>query len=88
MAALVSICTKEEQRAMVRFYSAEGVPGAHSFGAVWKQSFASSKCVKWITVFKSGDTNVTDEQRSGCRPQPLQTKTFNESTPWFCTVDG
>jgi hypothetical protein len=49
MAAPLSVCTKEEQRAVIQFLWAEGVPGAEIYRRLLAQygnSFAAAKCVR------------------------------------------
>jgi hypothetical protein len=66
MAVLLSICTKEE-RAVIQFWWAEGVPGAdihHTLSAQYVNNSSPKRCVyKWITMFKNGHTSVTGEER-------------------------
>lgn len=65
MAALRSVRTKEEL-AVTQFLWAEGVPGAeihlslsaqHANGALTQRSMC-----QWITMFKIGRTNISDEE--------------------------
>jgi hypothetical protein len=70
MAAPFSVCTKEEQSAVVRFLWAAGVPGAelHSrLSAQYGNNAALRRSVyEWITMLN--DSGVTDEDQSGRPP--------------------
>jgi hypothetical protein len=58
MAAPFSVCTKEEQRAVIGFLWAEGVPVPEinrRLSAEYKNSaIPKGNVYKWITVFKNG----------------------------------
>jgi hypothetical protein len=65
MAALLSIGTKEEQHAVIRFLWAEGVSGAElhcRLSANMETELYRSKVYEWISMYKNGCTSVTDEQ--------------------------
>jgi len=66
MAALLAVCTKEEQRAVIRFLWSEGVPGAEIHRRLSTQYGDSAllrrSVYEWIEKFKSGRTNVTHEE--------------------------
>jgi hypothetical protein len=68
MAGPLSVSTKEEQRAVIRFLWAEGVPGAEihrRLAAQYGNSALPQRSVhEWIAMFKNGCTSVTDDERS------------------------
>jgi len=78
MAAPLAVCTKEEQRAVIRFLSSEGVPGAEihrRLSTQYRDSALLRRSVyEWIEKFKSGPTNVTHEEGAG----HLSTSTIDE----------
>ena len=64
-------CTKEEQRSVIRFLWAEGVPGAQihlsAVCAQYGDKVLSLRIVyEWTEMFENGRTSVTDAERSGC----------------------
>jgi transposase len=69
MAAPLSDCTIEEQRAVVRFLWAEGVKSVEIRHRMLTQygtrTMNQRKIYEWIQRFKEGKTSVTDESRSG-----------------------
>ena len=64
MAAKLINCTKEEQRSVIRFLWAEGVPGAQihlRMCAQYGGKVLSRRIVYgWIEIFENGRTSVTD----------------------------
>jgi hypothetical protein len=60
------VCTKEEQRAVIRFLWAEGVPGAEMHRKISVQygnSVVSQRMVyEWIERFKNGGTSIKHEE--------------------------
>jgi len=76
VAAPLAVCTKEEQRAAIRFLCSEGVPGAEihrRLSAQYGDSALPRRSVyEWIENFKSGRTNVTHEEGAG-RPSTSTT---------------
>ena len=89
MAAPVAVCTKEEQRAVIRFLWSEGVPGAEIHRRLSTQhgdSALSRRSVyEWIEKFKSGRTNVTHEEGAG-RPSTSTTdEKFSKLDPLIHT---
>ena len=76
MAAPLAVCTKEEQRAVIRFLWSEGVPGAEIHRRLSTQYGDSAlprrSVYEWIEKFKSGRTNVTHEEGAG---RPLTSTT-------------
>ena len=65
MAAVLSVCTKEEQRSVICFLWSGGVSGAKilwRLSAQYGNSVLPQRSVyKWIEKFKNGHTNVTHE---------------------------
>ena len=78
MAALLPVCTKEEQRAVIRFLCSEGVPGAEIHRRLSTQYGDSAlprrSVYEWIKKFKTGRTNMTHEEGAG----RLSTSTTDE----------
>jgi hypothetical protein len=72
MAALLMICSKEEQKAVVWFLWAEGVKGVeihkHLSAQYVNNVLPQHSVYEWIEVFTNGWTNVTDSEHSGCLP--------------------
>ena len=70
MAAKLINCSKEEQRSVIRFLWAEGVPGAQihlRMCAQYGDKVLSCRIVyEWIEMFENGRTSVTDAERFGC----------------------
>ena len=65
MAAPLALCTKEEQRAVIRYLCSEGVPGTEIHRRLSTQCEDSAllrrSVYEWIEKFESGRTNVTHE---------------------------
>jgi len=82
MDALLQDCTIEEQRGAVQFLWAEGVKPVeihHHMLAQYEQSTMSQRKVyEWVERFKSCQTHVTDESRSG-RPSTSRTQDHKSS---------
>ena len=76
MLARLSICTREEQRSVIRFLWAEGVKGAEIHTRLCTQygnnTLPRRSVYEWIEMFENGRTSVMDAERSG-RPS---TSTF------------
>ena len=70
MAVKLINCTKEEQRSVIRFLWAEGVPGAQihlHMCAQYGDKVLSRRIVfEWIEMFENGRMSVTDAERFGC----------------------
>ena len=70
MAALLSICAKEEQRSVIRFLWSEGVSGAEilrRLSAQYGNSVLPQHSVyEWIEKLKNGRTSVTREEGARC----------------------
>ena len=70
MAVKLIICTKEEQRSVIRFLWAVGVPGAQIHLCICAQygdKVLSRRIVyEWTEIFENSRTSVTDAERSGC----------------------
>ena len=68
MSALLSVCTKEEQRSVIRFLWAEGVKGAEIHARLCTQygdnALSRRSVYEWIEMFKNGRTSVMDAERS------------------------
>jgi len=69
MAAPLSVCTKEEQRGVIRFLLSEGVTGAEIHRRLSIQYGDSAlprrSVYEWIERFQHGRTSVKDEERAG-----------------------
>ncbi|XP_066946989.1 protein GVQW3-like [Macrobrachium rosenbergii] len=76
MDAPISICTKEEQRSVIRFLWSEGVPGAEIHRRLSVQYGGNvlprRSVYEWNEQFKSDRTSVEDEKRDG-RPATATT---------------
>ena len=76
MAAPLALCTKEEQRAVIRYLCSEGVPGTEihrRLSTQYEDSALLRRSVyEWIEKFKSGRTNITHEEGAG-RPSSSTT---------------
>src|SRR5215469_11595517 len=76
MSARLSVCTKEEQRSVIRFLWAEGVKGAEIHARLCTQygdnALPRRSIYEWIEMFKNGRTSVMDAERSG-RPSTSTT---------------
>ena len=63
------MCTKEEQRGVIRFLWSEGVPGAEIHRRLSAQYGGSAlprrSVYEWIKKFQQGRTSLKDEERSG-----------------------
>jgi hypothetical protein len=81
MAGPLSVCTKEKQHAVIRFVSAEGVPGAEIHQRPSEQygnsALPQRSVYEWIAMFKNGRTSVTNDERSG-RPSTSATEENTE----------
>jgi len=80
MAAKLTNCTKEEQRSVIRFLWAEGVPGAQihlHMCAQYGDKVLSHRIVyEWIEMFENGRMSVTGAEHS--RRPATATTTRNE----------
>jgi transposase len=69
MEALLSVCTKEEMRGVIRFLFAEGVKPVEIIRRMQAQYgdnyLSRSKIYEWIDHFKKRRASVCDEERSG-----------------------
>ena len=76
MAAPLSVCTKQEQRSVIRFLWSEGVSGAEThrrLSAQYGNSVLPQRSVhEWIEIFKNVRTSVTHEEGAG-RPSTATT---------------
>lgn len=70
MDALLFICTKEEQRSVIRFLWAEVVPGVKMLRRMSVQngnSVVSQWIVcEWVERFRNGHTRIKREEGDGC----------------------
>uniref|UniRef100_A0A7M4EMQ5 Mos1 transposase HTH domain-containing protein n=1 Tax=Crocodylus porosus TaxID=8502 RepID=A0A7M4EMQ5_CROPO len=77
MATQLVVCTKEEQRSVIRFLWAEGVPPSEIHRRIVAQygenCLAQRKVYEWVEKFKHGRTSVVDEPRTG-RPNTATTE--------------
>ena len=84
MAAPLSVCTKEEQRSVIRFLWSEGASGVEihrRLPAQYGNSVLPQRSVyEWIEQFKNGRTSVTHEEGAG-RPS---TATTDDNTERVC----
>ena len=80
MAAPLSVCTKEEQRLVIRFMWSEGVSGAEihrRLSAQYGNSVLPQLSVYgWIEKFKKGRTSVTHEGSGSCVARRSAKKRF------------
>jgi hypothetical protein len=65
MATTLSICTKEEQRAVVHFLWAEGVEGVGLSAQYGDNMLPQHSVYEWTEMFKNDWTSVTDAKCSG-----------------------
>lgn len=76
MLARLSVCTREEQRSVIRFLWAEGVKGAEIHARLCTQygnnALPRRSVYEWIEMFENGRTSVMDAERSG-RPSTSTT---------------
>jgi transposase len=76
MATPLSVCTKEEQRSVIRFLWSEGVSEAEihrRLSAQYGNSVLPQRSVyEWIEKLKNGRTSVTHEEGAG-RPSTATT---------------
>jgi hypothetical protein len=91
MDAPLFICTKEEQRAVVRFLWSEVVPGAEihrRMSVRYGNGVVSQRIVyELIERFKNNCTTVNMRKQPDALPRPLLTSTRNESVTWSCRTD-
>ena len=70
MADPLSVCTKEEQRSVIRFLWSEGVSGAEIHGRLSAQHGNSvllqRGVYEWLEKLKNGRTSVTHEGSGAC----------------------
>ena len=67
MSARLSVCTKEEQRSVIRFLWAEGVKGIEIQARLCTQygdnALPRRSVYEWIEMFKNGRTSVMNTER-------------------------
>ena len=82
MLARLSVCTREEQRSIIRFLWAEGVKGAeihaHLCIQYGNKALPRRSVYKWIEMFENGRTSVMDAERSG-RPSTSTDEKLEET---------
>ena len=80
MAGPLSVCTKEQQRSVIRFLWSEGVSGAEihrRLSAQYGNSVLPQRGVyEWIEKFKNVRTNVTHEVSRACMARCSDKKKF------------
>jgi transposase len=90
IAAPLSDCTIEEQRAVVRFLWAEKIKSAEIHRRMLAQYGARTmhqrNIYEWIGRFKEGRTSVTDESRHG-RPSTSRTDQHIQRVDALITED-
>ena len=88
MSALLSVCTKEEQRSVIRFLWAESVEGAEIHARLCTQygdnAFPRRSVYEWVEMFKNGRTSVMDAERSG---RPSTSTTDEKPEPLFSLTE-
>ena len=76
MSARLSVCTKEEQRSVIRFLWGEGVKGAEIHARLCTQygdnTLPRRSVYEWIEMFKTGQPSEMNVERSG-RPSTSTT---------------
>jgi transposase len=81
MNAPLAVCTKEEQRSVIRFLWSEGVSGAEIHRRLTEQygnSVLSQRTVyEWIERFKNGPQLLRMRKEQGHQYPPPMTKTLN-----------
>ena len=86
MSARLSVCTKEDQRSVIRFLWAECVKGTEIHTRLYTQygdnALPRRSVYEWIKMFKNRRTSVMDAERSG-RPS-IQVAALC----WKAYVDG
>ena len=65
--APLSVCTKEEQRSVIRFLWSEDASGTRNpsktFGTIWEQCIAATECLtNGLKKLKNGRTNVIHDK--------------------------
>jgi hypothetical protein len=82
MAAPLSVCTKEEQRGVIRFLWSKGVPGAEIHRRVSAQYGDSAlprrSVYEWIKRFQHGRTSLKDEKRAGRQSTSITDSTVED----------
>jgi len=82
MAAKLINCTKDEQRSVIGFLWAEGVPGAQIYlrmCAQYGDKVLSRRIIyEWIEMFENGHTSVTDaDVQLQPRPRGMKKEPWN-----------
>ena len=88
MAAPLSVCTKEEQRSVIRFFWSESISGAaiqQRLSAQYGKSVLPQWSVyKWNEKLKNGRTNVTHDKGAGRPSTATLRTTLSVHVTWFC----
>jgi len=83
MAAPLSVCTKEEQRCVIRFLWSEGVPGGEIHrrqSAQYGDSALPRRSVyEWIEKFQHGQKSVKNEERAGRPSTSITDSNFEDA---------
>ena len=90
MSARLSVCTKEEQRNVIRFLWAEGIKGAEIHARLCTQygdkALPRRSAYEWIEMFKNGRTSVMEAECSG-RPSTSTTDEMLEEARAIILTD-
>ena len=90
MSARLSVCTKAEQRSVIRFLWAEGVKGTEIHARLCTQygdnALPRQSVYEWIEIFINGGTSVMDAERSG-RPSTSTTDEKQEEARAIILTD-
>ena len=88
MLARLSVCTREEQRSVIRFLWAEGVKGVEIHARLCTQfgnnALPRRSVYEWIEMFENGRTSVMDAERSG---RPSTSTTDEKPEPLFSLTE-
>ena len=88
MAAKLINCTKEEQRSVMCFLWAEGVPGAQTHLRMCAQYgdkvISRGIIYEWLEMFENGRTILTDAERSGHPATAMTTRNEERTLELIC----
>ena len=89
MSVHLSVCTKEEERSVIRLLWAEGVKGAEIHARLCTQygdnALPQRSIYEWIEMFKNGRTSVMDAECSGQPPTSTTDEKMEEATAIILT---
>jgi hypothetical protein len=88
MDAPLLICTKEEQRAVILFLWAEGVPCAKMFGRMSVRYRNSGLSTNGLRGSRMVAQALIMRKKPDAHPCPLLMQTQNKSVTWSCRIDG